>query len=193
MFNGKIEFLILLLFSLTLAACSTPPVSTSSPSQEINIVSLKDNYHAMQEMALTWDDNAYLNEVQIPVYLLGEENQMWLLSAHFQSPDKFTESITVELYPNGNITVEHIPHEVAVVQSAPILLDQIIDSSEVLIYFEKDEMIKELRPGVLSILYLERVATVSNNPVVWRLTIGISNSQSLYIDAFSGENLEIRR
>lgn len=184
----------LLLFLI--CGCTTLPYEDEVEHQMIDVISLKRSFTVLQETALEWDEDAYLSGVEIPLYLSENQNLLWLISAHFKSPNQHTQSISVNLKTDGSVTVEHIPYKSSVIQTVPIhITDDLIDSSMALSYFGNVDLIDTLKAGKRASLFLEIIQSEPDLPVVWRLStnMGTLESKHIYIDAFSGDTLDIVR
>jgi hypothetical protein len=189
----SVYFLTLIL----IGGCTTE-LSTNTTSQEnIEVISLKENFDVFEEIAYQWDEKAYLADVHIPVFLQAEDNPLWLISAGFQSPDKHTQSLLVNLNIDNTISIKRVTHATCVRQVDPVYPnDQLIDSSIALEYFENVNLVSALRAGESVSLSLEHVHPKDGEPVVWILSIFDVNpisSRYFFIDAFTGEELDIVR
>lgn len=160
------------------------------------IVSLKEEYPRLLEEAIEWDRDAYLSNVSMPIILENEGNHLWLISAHFKSQKTDEQSIIIYLNSDRSISNHYENYDQGNIQTMPIVVDDTLIDSSVAITMLVDSF-ADLKYSSLdnAQLFLEYVRTEPDIPVVWRLSIefGSINTKHYYIDAYSGEVLNIVR
>jgi predicted small secreted protein len=185
-----IQVILLSFVFFNLSGCVISEVDNIQP--QVKVVSLINNYESLYESAVIWDESAYLENVTIPIEL--DENSYILLSAHFQSPYKVSESIAVELLSDGNININYIEHTIDVVQTEAIEFSEVsIDSSQVLSIIMKNDQKMNLNASAIISLKLENYYFEGKKHIVWRLcTDMLSHDARIYfVDAKTGEMLNL--
>jgi hypothetical protein len=188
------KMISIILMLITLVGCITPNNPEISPDH--SIISLKEKYSALQEVAQKWDTEAYLRSVEVPIFARPEDNYLWLVNATFQSPNKTLETLAVKIETDGHITFSPISRKTEVYQTTPIDLDDWqVDSQEALVYFQELDMPSLTIPNGQTSLFLERVLSETGQTLVWRLSTNMesTNGQHYYIDATDGTLLQISR
>lgn len=127
-------FFFIVITSFNQTGCSS--INIKNPHTNIEIVSLKEYYDRFYQIALSWDDMAYLDRVDIPIHI--DNSNLIQISASFQSPNKKNQCILIELLSDGTIYVDYIEHNLDIIQTVPIkVTDWDIDSTKVLLIIQK--------------------------------------------------------
>jgi hypothetical protein len=176
-------------------ACSTinPIEQQKTPTKAVPIISLRDNLPKMMEEAQKGNSGAYLVRATISI---GGSESISPISATFYSMTHPNTIYTIDLEVDGQLTpmlykVEYPTFKVKPIEES----DWQYDSQEALDRFLEDPEISELfRTGIqkCTILVLERVRYIEEQPLLWRLTTGPSctNRNHYYLDAVTGERTE---
>ena len=172
-------------------------IEDSSPAHNIiSIISLKEKLPLLEDGAKSWQKDAYLRWVRIPIRLEYPDNSR-IMTAAFNSPSSEFESLLVYFDTDGSITHEIEKHQIPVYQEIPITRDDWkIDSQEALDLMLDEEGLEFLRSkgeNQCNYLVLERHGHQLEEHVVWNLTLSKCFDECphhLFLDPITGEILE---
>jgi hypothetical protein len=177
---------IFIILSLMIGGCHP-----KENHQVVEIVSVRKYYPQLLELALSWQDDAYLDCIWLYINMDDSE-----FMAEFFSPSKEYESLSVYLMRDGSFSKQIFIHEIRIYQHAPISeSDWQIDSQDALnLILEKSNHDFIDFDHVTNYLKLERNYGVDDQPVVWHLALVYDlgeKSEHYYLDAVDGELLQL--
>ena len=107
--------LVIIIVATTINACTLASNQLPSEDSPIDVVSLREHYPRMVEVAQEWNSNAYLSYSYVNLYDDVEGN---LISAEFRSPSEQSISLAVDIKQNGDISTKSVEWEIPVIQQA---------------------------------------------------------------------------
>lgn len=159
----------------------------------IEIISAREYYPLLLEEALKWQEDAYLD--QIDLYFDPRDIP---IRAHFLSLSCEFESLGVNVLQDGTISTEIFEHEVHIYHHPPILeSDWEIDSEEALnLILKKTNHAPIDFSKVTNYLKLQRYLATQSQPVVWHLALIYDlggKAEHYYLDPIKGEMVEFNK